>query len=59
MLMANEPDENLKAEFIKELKIYNLGSYMKMDVMEQLINKAKQNNVRSLISNPDNMEQGE
>ena len=56
MLMANEPDENLKAEFIKELKIYNLGSYMKM---EQLINKAKQNNVRSLISNPDNMEQGE
>ena len=59
MLMANEPDENLKAEFIKELKIYNLGSYMKMDVMEQLMNKAKQNNIKNIVSNPDNMEQEE
>lgn len=57
IVMADEQDEAIKAIFAKELKIYHLGSYMNMDVIERIKNKAYQETVRDRVSNPENIEQ--
>jgi len=55
IIMADEPNEVIKAKFAKELKIYHLGSYLNMDVIKQIINKAKQGATEDTISNPENL----
>lgn len=57
IIMADEPDETVKIRFAKELKIYHLGSYLNMDVIKQIENKARQGKTSSMVSNPDNIEQ--
>lgn len=56
MMMANEPNEALKQEFAKQLKIYHLGSYINMDTVNWLIDKSRHIVTKSIVSNPDNME---
>ena len=56
IVMADEQDDTVKTKFAKELKIYHLGSYLNMDVIRQLMNKARQSKTEDIVSNPDNLE---
>lgn len=42
IVLADEQDDLVKQMFAKEFKIYNLGSYINMNVVSDIINKAKQ-----------------
>lgn len=55
IIMADEQDEVVKAKFAKELKIYHLGSYLNMDIIRMLIDKAKQSRTEDNVSNPENL----
>ena len=55
IVMADEQDEVVKAKFAKELKIYHLGSYLNMDVIRQIMNRAKQSKTVDDVSNPENL----
>jgi hypothetical protein len=55
IVMADEQDELVKAKFSKELKIYHLGSYLNMDVIRLIMNKARQSKIEDYVSNPENM----
>jgi len=57
--LADEPDEGVKAKFLKDYKMYCLGSYVRKDVLEKLYNKAKQESIKDYISNPENMGEAE
>ena len=57
--MADEQDDMLKAKFAKLLKIHHLGSYLNMNVITDLYNKAKHSSVEDMVSNPENMEDSE
>ena len=51
IVMAGEQDENLKEKVRKELKIHHLGSYMNMDLINKIIEKAKQEAVIDTVRN--------
>lgn len=55
IVMAGEDDE-LKARFAKQLKIYHLGSYMNMEVINKMIEKAKQDQSVWVVSNSEGEE---
>lgn len=55
IIMADEQDENVKTKFAKELKIYYLGSYLNMDIIKQIINRAKQSKTDDIVSNPESL----
>jgi hypothetical protein len=55
IVMADEQDDVVKAKFSKELKIYYLGSYLNMDVINQIMNKARQSKIEDYVSNPENL----
>lgn len=57
IVMADEQDEMVKAKFAKELKMYYLGSYFNRDIIENIVNKAKQGAVKDIVSNPESIEQ--
>lgn len=59
IVMGDEQNEAIKAKFIKKLKIYHLGSYIKMDVIESIENQARQEMTKDIVSNPESIEQGE
>ena len=56
IVMGDEADEEIKAKFSKELKIYYLGSYINMDIIEKIKNKAYQKKIKDHVENPENME---
>ena len=56
IVMGDEQDDTIKAKFAKELKIYYLGSYLNMDMIKQIMNRAKQSKVEDAVSNPENLE---
>ena len=56
IVMADEQDEVIRAKFAKELKIYHLGSYLNMDVIRQIENKARQSKTEDNVTNPENLE---
>lgn len=55
IVMADEQDETVKAKFAKELKIYHLGSYLNMDIIKQIMNRARQSRTEDVVSNPENL----
>ena len=55
IVMANEPNEAVKQEFAKQLKIYHLGSYINLDVIKEIANKARQTVIKDEVSNPENI----
>ena len=57
VIMADVQDDALRSRFSKELKTYYLGSYLNMDVINKLYDKAKQKSTMDVVSNPENMEQ--
>mgnify|MGYP004453897255 CR=1 FL=1 len=57
IVMADEQDDAIKAKFSKELKIYHLGSYLNMDIIKKIENKARQEITDDIVKNPENMEQ--
>ena len=57
--MADEQDEILKAKFAKKLKIYHLGSYINMKVVEDMLDKAKQEYAKEKIESPGDENGGE
>ena len=50
IVMADEQDDILKQKVAKELKIYHLGSYINMGVINDIINKAKQSSTKDAIT---------
>ena len=48
-------NEIVKAKFAKELKIYHLGSYLNMEVINQIMNKARQGKTDDDVNNPENL----
>jgi hypothetical protein len=54
--MADEPNDAIKASFIKKLKIYHLGSYLKMDIIKNLENEARQEYTNDVVSNPESIQ---
>ena len=59
IVMADEQDEILKAKFAKKLKIYHLGSYINMKVVEDMLDKAKQEYAKERIESPGDENGGE
>lgn len=55
IVMADEQNEVVKAKFAKELKIYHLGSYLNMDIIKQIMNRARQSKTEDDVTNPDNL----
>lgn len=55
IIMADEQNEVIKAKFAKELKIYHLGSYLNMEVINQIMNKARQGKTDDDVNNPENL----
>ena len=56
IVMADEQNDIVKAKFAKELKIYHLGSYLNMDIIKLIMNRAKQSKTEDDVSNPENLE---
>lgn len=56
IVMADELDEAVRTKFAKELKIYHLGSYLNMNIINQIMNKAKQSKTKDIVSNPESIE---
>ena len=59
IVMADEQDETLKQKVAKELKIYHLGSYINMAIINDIINKAKQSSTKDIITGDTDGEGGE
>lgn len=59
IMMADQQDDMLKAKFVKKLKIYYLGSYLNMDAINKILDDAKQDTTKDIISNPENIDTGE
>ena len=57
IVMADEQNEMIKAKFLKEYKLYCLGSYLRTDIINKIIDKAKQETIEDIVSNPENLEQ--
>ena len=57
IIMADEQDDSIKAKFLRDLTMYHLGSYVNMDVIDHIKNKAKQDSTMDIVTNPENMAQ--
>jgi hypothetical protein len=57
IVMGDEQDDAIRANFSRELKIYHLGSYLNIPVIQQLMNKARQKSTETTVKNPENIEQ--
>lgn len=57
IVLADEPDDVVKAIFLKEYKLYNLSSYINMNVVENLLNKAKQKAKKLALENDQNSDE--
>ena len=55
--MADEQDDILKAKVAKLLKLYYLGSYINMETVNKIIEQAKQENVKQIVSASDEGEE--
>ena len=42
IILQDEQDDIIKAKFAKNLKIYYLGSYLNMNVINDILNKSRQ-----------------
>ena len=51
IVLADEQDETVKQLFAKKFKLYNLGTYANIDVINRLINEAKQEATMKRVSN--------
>ena len=56
IVMGDEQDDIKKAKFAKELKIYHLGAYLNMDIINKIKNKAEQSRTEDIVKNPENIE---
>lgn len=56
IIMADEQDDVKKAKFAKELKIYYLGAYLNMDMINKIKNKSEQSKTEDIVKNPENLE---
>lgn len=54
--MADEQDEVKKTKFAKYLKLHHLGTYLNMDLLKKIENKAQQSSTVDIVSNPENIE---
>ena len=54
--MGDEQDEQVRARFLKDYKLYCLGSYIRRDTIDYYVNKARQDTTMALVSNPENLE---
>lgn len=59
IMMSDQQNDVLKAKVSKKLKIYYLGSYLNMDVINRIIDDAKQEVTVDAVSNPENIDTGE
>ena len=59
IVMADEQDEVLKAKFAKQLKLYHLGSYLNMNMVQKLYEKAKQEVAKKQLEDQSNAEGGD
>ena len=57
IVMADEQDELMKARVAKQLKIYHLGAYINMDMINKIIEEAKQESTRQTIAASDEGEE--
>ena len=55
IVMADEVDDVVKAKFAKELKLYYLGAYLNINVINQIENKARQGKIEDFVSNPESI----
>jgi hypothetical protein len=59
IFMADETNDIVRAKFTKNLKIYHLGSYLNINMINRMIDEAKQSTTIDIVSNPDAIEGGE
>lgn len=57
IVMADEQDELMKARVAKQLKIYHLGAYINMDMINKIIEEAKQESTRQTVAASDEGEE--
>ena len=57
IVMADEQDDLMKARVAKQLKIYHLGAYINMDMINKIIEEAKQESTRQTIAASDEGEE--
>ena len=57
IVMADEQDDILKAKVAKLLKLYYLGSYINMEIVNKIIEQAKQENIKQIVSTSDEGEE--
>ena len=53
VILPDEQDETIKMQFAKDLKVYYLGSYLNMGIIENILDKAKQKAKLKTIQNSD------
>ena len=59
IICADEKDDTVKQKVLKELKIFYLGSYLNMEAIERIVNKAKQSKVIDTVQSDQDGEGGE
>lgn len=52
IVLADETNENVKAIFLKDFQIYNLGSYLNMSAINNILNKSRQKAKLLELQNP-------
>lgn len=57
IVMADEQDDLMKARVAKQLKIYHLGAYINMDMINKIIEEAKQESTRQTVAASDESEE--
>lgn len=57
IVMADEQDDLMKARVAKQLKIYHLGAYINMDMINKIIEEAKQESTRQTVAASDEGEE--
>ena len=55
--MADEQDDILKARVAKLLKLHYLGSYINMEIVNKIVEQAKQENIKQIIATSDEGEE--
>lgn len=54
--MADEQDDTLKQKFAMELKKHYLGNYLNSDMITDIMNRARQNQTKSIVGDANNLE---
>jgi hypothetical protein len=54
--MADEQDDVLKQKFAMELKKHYLGNYLNSDMITDIMNRARQNQTKSIVGDANNLE---